>query len=92
MRGHPFLQPVQPTAAESISDADPIRAGAIQMSDGTVRYIAPGSLPDQLGLRTELHVPLTKAKSETTASHSNIRNFGSYGAGNEPGLHNHPGV
>jgi hypothetical protein len=52
-------------------------------------YVPPGSLHDQLGLR---HVPLTRSRSETTASHSNARQFAEFGAGNIPSATNRPGV
>lgn len=50
-------------------------------------YIPPGSLTGQRRKQR-----LTRAMTEGTAASSDQRNWGSYGAGNEPGLHNKPGV
>ena len=89
---HPFLQPVNPDFGEQMSDADPAKSGAVTMGDQSVGYISPGSIPDQLGLTTELHVPLPTGHSEGTESASNSRQYGSYGASNQPSATNKIGV
>ena len=48
-------------------------------------YVAPGTVSHALGYE---HVPLTHARSEGSASASNSRNFGSFGAANEPSVTN----
>src|SRR5258708_33940671 len=88
---HPFLQPVNPDFGEQMSDADPAKSGAVTMGDQSVRYISSGSIPDQMGLTTELHVPLPTGRSEGTEPASNSRQYGSYGAATEPAAPNKTG-
>jgi hypothetical protein len=88
MSGHPWLDDIGQSAAEAMSDRDPANAGAVELGDGSIRYIAPGSIPDQLGIRTDLHVPVTTARSERTAATSDQRNWGSRGAASVPGPRN----
>ena len=76
--------------AEALSDADPQRAGIVEMGDRSLqRYLAPGSLHEQLGTS---RVPLTTARSEGSAATSDQRNWGSYGGSNEPSITNKAGV
>ena len=87
MSAHPYLQPLRPSIGQLLSDANPAKAGAVELGDGSVQFIAPGSLPDRLGIKTELLHPTT-ARSEGSASRSNARNFYEFGAANEPGPQN----
>jgi hypothetical protein len=85
---HPWLADVNQTVR---SDADPRNAAALEMNDGSIEYVAPGSIPSQLGIRTQLHVPLPKGKSEGSEADSNSRQFGSFGASNQPSNTNRAG-
>lgn len=86
---HPWLEDV---AATVRSDADPRNQIAAELGDGSIEYVSPGSIPDQLGIRTQLHVPpLPKGRSEGTEADSNSRQYGSYGASNQPSKTNRAG-
>lgn len=76
---HPWLADI-----DNIGDADPANAAAVALANGEIHYVAPGSIPDQLGIRTQLHVPMTKARTEATLATSSERNWASRGAANEP--------
>lgn len=76
--------------AEALSDADPVLQEIVLFGDGSSwHYVPPGSLHDQL---SRLRIPITNARSEGTPSHSNARQYASFGAGNEPSTTNRPGV
>lgn len=72
--------------SEAVSDASPVEQELILMGDQSLHhYVAPGTVSHALGYE---HVPLTHARSEGSASASNSRNFGSFGAANEPSVTN----
>jgi hypothetical protein len=89
---HPWLTDVGQSAAEAMSDRDSAKSGAVELGLGDIRYVAPGSIPDQLGIRTELHVPMPKGRTEGSEADSNIRQYGSFGASNQPSATNKAGV
>ncbi len=75
-----FLQPLNPSRAELLSDASPATTGTVTMGDGSVQHIpAPGSLADQLGIRT----PLTRARTSGTAATRDAEAYDSFGAAHE---------
>lgn len=78
---HPWLADVHATVR---SDADPRNQIAAELGDGSIEYVSPGSIPDQLGIRTKLHIPLPEGKSQASEADSNSRQYGSYGASNQP--------
>jgi hypothetical protein len=83
--------PTHHSRGELMSDRDPANAAAVEMPDGSIHYVAPSSIPDQLGIRTELHVPTPRGRSESSEANSNSRQYSSNGAANTPGPHNKPG-
>lgn len=91
MATHPWLEDVGQSAGELLSDSAPANAAAVELGDGNIRYVAPGSIPDQLGIRTELHVPMPRGRSESTEADSNIRQYGSFGGSNQPSATNKAG-
>jgi hypothetical protein len=78
---HPWLEDVP---GRRNSDVNPANSAAVTLGDGSIHYVSPGSLTHLLVGPTELHVPMTKARSESTAASSDQRNWGSRGAANEP--------
>lgn len=80
---HPWLADI-----ENLGDADPANAAAVALASGEIQYVAPGSIPDQLGIKTQLHVPMPTGKSEGSEADSNSRQYGAYGASNQPSATN----
>jgi hypothetical protein len=85
---HPWLADVHATVH---SDADPRNQIAAELGDGSIEYVSPGSIPSQLGIRTQLHVPVPRGRSEGTEADSNSRQYASYGASNQPSKTNKAG-
>lgn len=74
--------------AEAVSDADPAEHGVYEMGNGDlVHYVPPGSLHAQLASAAQAP-PLPRGKSEGTEADSNSRQYGSFGASNQPSIHN----
>jgi hypothetical protein len=65
-------------------DVDPANAAAVTLGDGSIHYVSPGSLTHLVAGPTELHVPMTKARTEATLARSSERNWAAMGAANEP--------
>jgi hypothetical protein len=80
-------QPYHP--AEALSDADAAEQQIVSMSDGSLHhYLPPGTIAHQAGYS---HVPVTTSRTEGSAANSDQRNFGAYGASNQPSATNKVG-
>lgn len=80
MSGHPFLQPLDPSRGELLSDADPRETGVVELGDDSMVHVpATGSLADVL----MSHVPLTTAKTSSSLATRDQQAYGSFGAAQE---------
>jgi hypothetical protein len=66
--------------AEAMSDSPPAEHEVAELGNGSLALYAPGSIPDQLGMRA---IPLSHATSSGTAATRNAAAYGSFGAAPE---------
>jgi hypothetical protein len=75
-----YLDPVNPTIAEQLSDADPPTTGVVTMADGKPYLVPPpGSIAEYFAQRAKP----TKARSEGTAATRDAQAYDSFGAAPE---------
>ena len=87
---NPALRQAPYEAAEILSDADSVRSGIVELGDSSmVSYSPPGSV---VAHSRVMHAPLPTGRSEGSEADSNSRQYASFGASNQPSIHNKPGV
>lgn len=74
MARHPFLDPVNPSRGELLSDADPQTNGIVEMADGSLLHFPSGN---------RRPIPLTTARTSGTAATRDAQAYDSYGAAPE---------